>query len=60
VLFEANFNKLTDGQFLTALAWGIASLQDADDPRVRVKEQGSSLRPTKDKTWPLPRFGRRS
>jgi hypothetical protein len=29
VLFEAHFTKLTDDQFLTALAWGIAALQDA-------------------------------
>ena len=40
MLFEANFTKLADGQFLTALAWGIAALQDADDPRARAKEQG--------------------
>ena len=39
MLFEANFNELADNQFLTALAWGIAALQDADDPRTRVKEQ---------------------
>ena len=30
--FEANLTKLADGQFLAALAWGIAALQDADDP----------------------------
>jgi hypothetical protein len=37
-----------------------ASLQDADDPRARAKEQGRSPRPTQDKTWPLPFSGRRS
>jgi hypothetical protein len=49
-LFEAPFTKLADDQFLTALAWGIAALQDADDPRTRAKEQGCSPRPTQDKT----------
>jgi hypothetical protein len=38
VLFEAHFTKLDDDQFLAALAWGIAALQDADDPRVRAKK----------------------
>ena len=28
----AHFTKLAADQFLTALAWGIATLQDADDP----------------------------
>jgi hypothetical protein len=37
VLFAANFTELADGQFLTALAWGIAALRDADDPRTRDK-----------------------
>jgi len=37
MLFEANFTKLNDDQFLTALAWGIAALQDADDTRARTK-----------------------
>jgi hypothetical protein len=46
VLFEASFNKLTEDQFLTSLAWDIASLQDVDDPRERAKEKGSSPRPT--------------
>jgi hypothetical protein len=32
LLFEENLTKLADDQFLTALAWGIAALQDADDP----------------------------
>ena len=32
MLFAANCFKLADDQFLTALAWGIAALQDADDP----------------------------
>jgi hypothetical protein len=32
VLFEAHFSKLADDQIPTALAWGIASLQNADDP----------------------------
>jgi hypothetical protein len=36
VLFEAHFTKLVDDQFLTALAWGIAALQDTDDPRTRA------------------------
>jgi hypothetical protein len=53
VLFEAHFTKFADGQFLTALALGIAALQDTDDPRARAKEQGSSPRPTQDETWPL-------
>jgi hypothetical protein len=48
VLFEAHFTKLADGQFLNAFAWAIASLQDADGPRTRVKEQGCSPRPTQD------------
>jgi hypothetical protein len=38
VLFEAHYIKLADGQFLTALAWGIAALQGADDPRARAEE----------------------
>ena len=37
MLFEANFTKLADDQFLTALAWGIAALQDVDDPRREFK-----------------------
>jgi hypothetical protein len=53
VLFEAHFTKLEDDQFLTALAWGIASLQNADDPRARSKEQGCSSRLTQEKTWPF-------
>ena len=48
MLFAAYFTKLADDQFLTALAWGIAALQDADDPRTRAKEQGCSPRPTQD------------
>jgi hypothetical protein len=40
VFFEAHFNKLADGQFLAGLEWGIAALQDADDPRARAKEKG--------------------
>jgi hypothetical protein len=53
VLLEANLTKLADDQFLTAMAWGIASLQDTDDPRARAKEQGCSPpRPTQDKKWP--------
>jgi hypothetical protein len=37
LLFEAHFTRLAADQFLTALAWGIAALQDADDPRARAK-----------------------
>jgi hypothetical protein len=40
VLFAAHFTELADDQFLKALAWGIAALQDADDPRTRAKQQG--------------------
>jgi len=29
VLFAAHFTELADGQFLTALAWGITALRDA-------------------------------
>jgi hypothetical protein len=47
----AHLSKLADGQFLTALAWGVASLQDADNPRARAKEKGFLPRPTQDKTW---------
>ena len=32
MLFAADFTELADDQFLTALAWGIAALRDADDP----------------------------
>jgi hypothetical protein len=32
VLFAENCTELADDQFLTALAWGIAALRDADDP----------------------------
>ena len=32
MLFAANFTKLADDQFLTALAWVVAALRDADDP----------------------------
>ena len=32
MLFAAHFNELADDQFLTALAWVIAALRDADDP----------------------------
>ena len=32
MLFEAHFTELADDQFLTALAWGIAALQDAETP----------------------------
>jgi hypothetical protein len=46
VFFEAQFTKLADDQFLTALAWDIAALQDADDPRTRAKEQACSPMPT--------------
>jgi hypothetical protein len=52
--------QLADGQFLTALAWGIDFLQDADDPPAHAKEQGCSPRQTQDKTWPLLRSGRLS
>ena len=31
MLFAANFTKLADDQFLTALAWVIAGLRDAED-----------------------------
>ena len=37
LLFEANVTKLADDQFLTALAWGIAALRDADKLRTRSK-----------------------
>jgi hypothetical protein len=37
VLFAAHFTELADDQFLTALAWGIAALRDADDLRTRAK-----------------------
>jgi hypothetical protein len=40
MLFGANFTEFADDQFLNALPWGIASLQDADDPRARAKKQG--------------------
>ena len=43
MLFAANFTKLADDQFLTALAWVIAALRDADDPRAlncRAVHQG--------------------
>jgi hypothetical protein len=60
VLFEEKFTKIADGHFHTALAWGIAALQDSDDPRARAKEQGCSPRPSQDKTCPLPRSGWRS
>ena len=33
MLFAAHFTKLADGQFLTALAWVIAALRNADDLR---------------------------
>jgi hypothetical protein len=36
VLFEANFIELADDQFLTAMAWGVAALQDAVDLRARA------------------------
>ena len=46
MLFAAHFTELADDQFLTALAWGIAALRDADDPgRVlnsRAFHQGKS------------------
>jgi hypothetical protein len=32
VPIAAHFTELADDQFLTALAWGIAALRDADDP----------------------------
>ena len=50
MLFEANFTKLAAHQFLAALAWDIAALKDADDPRARAKEQGFLPRPTQDKS----------
>ena len=34
--FAAHFTELADDQFLTALAWTIAALRDADDPPERV------------------------
>ena len=47
MLFEAHFTMLADGQFLTALAWGIASLQDAGDPgrvlKSRAVHQGQPV-----------------
>jgi len=46
---ESNFTELAGDQFLTAFAWVIAALQDADDPRTRAKDQGCSPRPTQDK-----------
>jgi hypothetical protein len=49
VLFKAHITKLIEDQFLTALAWVIAALQDADDPRMRVQEKGCSPRKTQDK-----------
>ena len=39
MLFAAHFTELAADQFLTALAWVIAALQDADDPRTRAKYQ---------------------
>ena len=36
MLFAVHFTELADDQFLTALAWGIADLRDADDPPGRV------------------------
>jgi hypothetical protein len=36
VPFAAHFTELADDQFLTALAWGIAALRDADDPQTRA------------------------
>jgi hypothetical protein len=39
VLFEAFFNKLAEDQLLTALVWGIAALQNADDPRTRASSR---------------------
>jgi hypothetical protein len=50
VLFEAHFTKLADDHFLTALAWNIGALEDADDPRTRAKELGCPSWPTQDKT----------
>ena len=32
MFFAAHFTELADDQFLTALAWGVAALRDADDP----------------------------
>jgi hypothetical protein len=37
LLFAASFTKLAGDQFLTALAWVIAALRDAGDPRTRAK-----------------------
>jgi hypothetical protein len=39
VLFEANFTKLADDQYLTALAWGIAALHGADYPGCVLKRR---------------------
>ena len=39
MLFEAHFIKLANDQFLIALAWEIAALQDADDPRRVLKRR---------------------
>jgi hypothetical protein len=36
-LFAVHFTKLADDQLLTALAWVIAALRDADDLRTRAK-----------------------
>jgi hypothetical protein len=37
VFFKENFTELDGGQFLTALASGIASLREADNPRARAE-----------------------
>jgi hypothetical protein len=50
VLFAARFTKLADDQFLTALAWGLAALRDANDPQARAKQQSCSPRQTQDGT----------
>ena len=39
MLSEANFEELADDQFLTALALGIAALQDSNDPQARAKSR---------------------
>ena len=37
MLFAAQFTELADDHFLTALAWVIAALQDANDPGCVLK-----------------------
>ena len=39
MLSAANFTELVDGKLPAALAWGIATLRDADDPRTRANSR---------------------